>query len=174
MYLTQLDNGTFTGKIFLFGFIPIKYKNNAFFVDSISGHEVLIQKNLLNQKRELLAEKIEPQIISENWKSRLGKYEIANADKNDLPAGSDYELLVSNQFITLKYKSLLVEQTIEVPLYIINDKQAYVLGIGRNAGDNLQISRNKKGEEVIKIYGYELKKMINSDLSQLKNISKVQ
>lgn len=153
--MLPVSSNVFLPKIMLFGFIPIKMKKARFIFENIDGEEVLTLKEKGSPK-ELTATKLSSQPVNDVWRDRLGTYEIVNALEGELNFFKDFQLKEENGILILSFEQVNNGQKLSMALEIINDERARIGGLGRYAGQSLQIKQDH-----IKIFGFDLKKISN-------------
>ena len=153
VFLKMNDQGTFTPRIRLFGFIPLTQKKQQVKFKEIEGiNSVLLFSN--NNKDSLIAGiKVKKAEIKDIWKKRLGKYTIIN-DNSDFKLVNNIEILINNEFLFLKGKDF-TGGSLRMLINPISDNEAIVEGIGRSTGYTLTFKDNK-----LYFSGLKLKKQI--------------
>jgi CubicO group peptidase (beta-lactamase class C family) len=70
--------GYYTMKAYIFGFVPIKIKDQAFYFEKMEGKVFVKALNLSNNSTEYIGYKVDENKISESWKDAKGKYKVVN------------------------------------------------------------------------------------------------
>jgi CubicO group peptidase (beta-lactamase class C family) len=153
--LLAVGENTFIPKIMLFGFIPVRLGDTRFYFETIEGHKVM---TLLEEgdPKELMAEKLETKIISNNWKNRVGKYEVANPNPQERSLFKGFELVVEDELLIFKLEQPDTKQKMKFVLDIIDEERAKIAGLGRYGGQSV-IFENK----LLHVFGFQLKRIIN-------------
>ncbi|MEQ9405473.1 MAG: serine hydrolase domain-containing protein [Cyclobacteriaceae bacterium] len=150
--LIPVGGNTFIPKPILLGVIPIKLNENRMYFESIAGHQVMTQIEL-NGTKELVAEKVELPVISEEWKKRLGNYQRTDLMDGELSFFIDFQLKEKDGLLIFSLKQSTNGQTLEMVLDIIDENRGKISGLGRYAGQSLQVENDQ-----LKIFGFSLKK----------------
>ncbi len=144
-------------KILFFGF---KIKKVRFIFKEINNEKVLIKEEVESGDKIIFGQKIKKQKIPESWKKRIGKYKIVNNKINELNILKNIEIYEKNGFLIISYKIISEKNHKMTPcLKIVSDKLAYVAGLGRQAGQSIQVIKNDKGQEHLYFYGFKLQKI---------------
>ncbi|MTI40498.1 serine hydrolase domain-containing protein [Fulvivirga lutimaris] len=153
--LLAVGENTFIPKIMLFGFIPIRLGDTRFYFETVAGHKVM---TLLEEgdPKELMAEKLERKQLSDAWKSRVGKYEVANNDPSERSLFKGFELVEEDGLMIFKMEQPDTKQKMGLVLDIIDDKRAKTAGLGRYGGQSVLYDK-----ELLHVFGFQLKRIIN-------------
>uniref|UniRef100_UPI00404ADEDF serine hydrolase domain-containing protein n=1 Tax=Fulvivirga sp. TaxID=1931237 RepID=UPI00404ADEDF len=153
--LLAVGENTFIPKIMLFGFVPIRLGDTRFYFETIGGHKVM---TLLEEgdPKELMAEKLEPKTLSNNWKNRIGKYEVANPDPNERPFFKGFELVEEGGLLIFKLEQPDTKQKMKFVLDIIDEQRAKTAGLGRYGGQSVIFDK-----DLLHVFGFQLKRIIN-------------
>jgi CubicO group peptidase (beta-lactamase class C family) len=150
--------GHFSLRYRLFGLIPIKLgalEKMTFSLASIEGRKILVLTH--NGKRHLLGEKIEPFPISEVWLKRVGEYALVNAG-NYHPVIERAQLRYEDRFLMLDVRIPLLGdygvERLQFAIQPVSDKEAILLGLGRNMGETIQVVSDH-GVERLRYSGVE-------------------
>ena len=149
--LLPVENNVFIPKILLLGFIPIKLKESRFLFENIEGYSVMTQMEIGSGK-ELLAVKIDPYPISNNWKNQLGKYEVVNKLEGEVDFFQEFELIERDGLLIMLFKQ--DKQKVEMALEVIDDSYSKVSGLGRYSGQSLQVKSDQ-----LQFFGIQLQKI---------------
>lgn len=132
---------TYDVRLRLFGIVPIKVKDVVFEFVSKEGRVFLRQVDIDRRAPEYLGERIDRPQMTAAWKSALGKYTLTNPipahnERFDY-ATANIQLVERNGWpvISIKTKGMKYEMA----LTIVSDKLAITGGIGRHAGDPVQL-----------------------------------
>lgn len=107
--------------------------------------------------------KIKPVNIPESWIQRIGKYKIISQTNSD-PIRS-FEIVYNEKEKILLANLILKigqEMKISLPIQPVTDKEAIIMGKGRNLGETIKaikINQKSVSEEVLKYSGYTMKKV---------------
>jgi len=162
--LLPVDEATFLPKIKLLGFIGIKMRKMRFVIKEIDNHKVVIINDIADKgSSDIFGIKIEKQQVSEAWKQRLGKYEIANNRAGDFVLFDNFELKFVNDFFLFSSQLTIDgKPTLEPVMVVVSDELAYIAGLGRQGGYAVQAKRDNQGNEYLYFSGYKLiKKSLN-------------
>ncbi len=153
--LLAVSENTFIPKIMLFGFVPIRLGDTRFYFETIEGHKVM---TLLEEgdPKELMAEKLERKMLSDNWKNRVGKYEVTNSDPNERSLFKGFELVEEEGLLIFKLEQPDTKQKMKFVLDIKDEQRAKTAGLGRYGGQSVMFDNNQ-----LHVFGFELKKIIN-------------
>jgi CubicO group peptidase (beta-lactamase class C family) len=124
--------------------------------ENIAGHEVLLAHS--NGRAILAGEKITPVPLSAAWLSRLGEYEIVNAEEGSAFQPDRIALKERDGFLVVEATVRdLSSDPIRMAVAPVSDTELVVLGLGRQMGETLRIVPATDGEQVL-YSGYVLKK----------------
>ncbi len=155
--LTPRQDGTFSVKYLLFGFIPIEippYDEVVFSFQDISGYHVLAEER--GNKRALMGTRIEPVAIVPVWQDRLGLYENVDHYGDGMYVKS-IELSMRDGFLLADVAFVDIEETTHrLALQPVNDTEAIVMGLGRNRGDTITF-RGGHDSVMLHAYGYDFR-----------------
>jgi len=125
----------------LLGIIPIKVKDVFFEFVKKEGRVFLRQVNVARGAPEYLGERIDRPIITPTWQRIMGKYELTNPipshNKRFDFANADIRVVEHDGWPVLSMKTPGMKY--ELSLTILSDKLAVTGGIGRQAGDPVQL-----------------------------------
>lgn len=155
------EKGYYSLKALLFGFIPIKVKDQALYFEKLNGKTYIKGLDLKKKTSENIGSSIEQVPITTSWKSAIGKYTIVNA----IPCNEcskmginftnlGLEVEEENGFLkfTLKGKDTGINNTLFASPE--SEKCAISVGIGRGNGETFVILENGS----ILYSGFEFKK----------------
>jgi CubicO group peptidase (beta-lactamase class C family) len=115
-----------------------------------NGREVMIARR--GDREMVLGEKAPPLEPSQPWGSRVGAYEILNADPG-FPV-VDVEIKLREGRLCFRYRMPhLTSAAIQVPLRALSESDAIILGLGRTRGETLRVVRDAEGEERLRFSG---------------------
>jgi hypothetical protein len=165
--LLKAESGTFRLKpVSVDEFIPCKVAsseecemmtNRRFLFKDIKGYHILFSENAA-RSRKPLAYKLGPQIITEIWKNRLGKYEIVGYQLGGKETFSRAEISLTDRQV-LQLKIFYTSGEYVYYLRSENENELVVCGFDDvSGGDSLQFSRDK-GIERLRIYGLTMRKI---------------
>jgi CubicO group peptidase (beta-lactamase class C family) len=153
--------GHFSLRYRLLGLIPIKLgalEKMTFSFSSVRGRKILVLTR--DGKRHLLGEKIEPFPVPEVWLKRTGEYALVNAE-NYHPVIERAQLKVEDNFLTLDVRIPLLGdygvERLQFAIQPVSDKEAILLGLGRNMGETIQAVTDH-GVEKLRYSGVEFVK----------------
>ncbi len=143
------SEGFYRLKAILFGFIPIKIKDQVFYFERINGNVFIKGLNLKDNSTEYLGYKIEHTQISESWKNAFGNYKVINA----IACHECEKMGVTFNRLTLNIseKDGLLKMSLGgkgAEMYdklfatCESEKCAITIGIGRGNGETFQILEN--------------------------------
>lgn len=146
---TLQKEGYYTMKAFLFGFVPFKIKNQAFYFEKLNDKVYVKALDLTNNSTEYIGCKLEAGSISESWKKAAGSYKVINAipcvecSKMDLNF-QNLTLDVSEKdgFVYLKLGGKDVGINENFYAIVESEKCALSVGIGRSNGNTFRILEN--------------------------------
>ena len=151
-------SGQFSVRYRLLGLIPIKLgqlERLTFSLASIQGRKILVLTH--KGKRHLLGEKIEPFPVSEVWLKRVGEYVLVNAE-NYHPVIERAQLKYEDNFLMLDVRIPLLGdygfERLQFAIQPVSDKEAILLGLGRNMGETVQVVSDH-GVERLRYSGVE-------------------
>ena len=153
--LTPRQDGTFTVRYLLFGFIPIAaapFDELSIAFDDIAGYSIIA--GIKENARVLMGTRIEPVAIPAVWHTRQGRYENAGHGQDgiyvkSIEIGNRDGFLLAE--ITLTHPE---DQTMTLALMPVNETQAIVMGLGRDRGYTYTFSH--RGDSVmLHAYGYD-------------------
>lgn len=156
-------NGTFSTRVMLLGFLPIKVPGLGaleFGFQNIDNHDLLIVHQ--NGGTGLLAEKVKVETVPEAWQKRVGIYQIINMGK-DYPLIDDLHLEYNNGILQMSaaspyYQEMGVNTRLQMVLKPISDTEAIIFGLGRNKGETIRVVSTNEGEQIL-YSGYILQKV---------------
>lgn len=165
--LLKAEFGTFRLKpVSVDEFIPCKVAsseecemmtNRRFLFKDIKGYHILFSENAA-RSRKPLAYKLGPQIITEIWKNRLGKYEIVGYQLGGKETFSRAEISLTDRQV-LQLKIFYTSGEYVYYLRSENENELVVCGFDDvSGGDSPQFSRDK-GIERLRIYGLTMRKI---------------
>lgn len=143
----------------LLGLIPIDLGELSRFGirrEIVDGHELLRATDGVHEL--LVAEKVIPEPISPAWRSRLGRYQIANIG-DDVTMVDNIELREEGGLLLIDYR--LVEfggARVSNVLRPISDNEAVLAGLWRGMGETVRVAVNGGVEQLV-YSGYRLKKL---------------
>lgn len=143
----------------LLGLIPIDLGELSRFGirrEIVDGHELLRATDVVHEL--LVAEKVTPVSISPVWKSRLGRYQIANIG-DDVTMVDNIELREEGGLLLVDYR--LVEfggAKVSNVLRPISDNEAVLAGLWRGMGETVRVVVNGGVEQLV-YSGYQLKRL---------------
>jgi CubicO group peptidase (beta-lactamase class C family) len=150
--------GHFSLRYRLFGLIPIKLgalEKMTFSLASIQGRKILVLTH--NGKKHLLGEKIEPNPVSDVWLKRVGEYSLVHAE-NYHPVIERAQLKAEDNFLMLDVRIPLLGdygvERLQFAIQPVSDKEAILLGLGRNMGETIQVVSDH-GVERLRYSGVE-------------------
>lgn len=123
--------------------------------ETMQGQQVMIQTQTDGSK-DLIGNKVYLKPINKAWKNRVGKYKIINALPGEDLLFVNYELVHNKGYLTLKVRKNIGNGAVFMAVQPLDNQKAYTLGIGRQGGNYLYFSKNKQGQEVLNIHGYQL------------------
>lgn len=158
----KANEGFYRLKALLFGFIPIKIKDQVFYFERLNGTVFIKGLNLKNNSTEYLGCKIEKTKISDSWKKSFGNYKVINA----IPCSECEKMGIDFNHFTLEISEkdgLLkmslggkgVEMSDNLFASCESENCAITIGIGRGNGETFQILENGN----IYYSGFEFKRM---------------
>lgn len=156
------EAGYYTMKAFLFGFIPIKIKDQGMYFEKLNGKTYIKGIDLKNNTSEFIGYKLEELPISKSWKNALGEYKVSNA----IPCEECGKMGVDFKNLTLEVteKDGLLHFALKGKDVGIKDnyfafseseKCAITIGIGRANGDTFLL----QADDTIFYSGFEFKKV---------------
>jgi CubicO group peptidase (beta-lactamase class C family) len=114
------------------------------------GREVVIARR--GDREMVLGEKAPAPEPSPSWGSRVGAYEILNADPG-FPV-VDVEIKLREGHLCFRYRMPhLTAAMIQIPLRAVSESEAIILGLGRTRGETLRMVRDETGEEQLRFSG---------------------
>lgn len=149
------ENGVYTPKIKVLGIIPIKLKKVHFEFLQVDSFRCLVQVTPGKIVRQMIGVKIKNRELTEIWESRLGRYSILSENKDAYNLVSDFELINEQGLLILMVKDKLEKQQLRIVLKIKSDNFAISEGLGRYAGNAMQVIK-EDGKEILEIYGFRL------------------
>lgn len=143
------EEGYYTMKAFMFGFIPFKIKNQAFYFENLNGIVYVKALNLSDNSTEYIGCKLEAASISESWKKSFGSYKVINAIPCDECPKMDLnfqnltlEVSEKNGFLYFKLGGKDVGIDENFFAQVESEKCAISVGIGRSNGNTFRILEN--------------------------------
>ena len=122
----------------------------------VAGHEILKASTKGNDL--LIAEKIQPVPVSEQWLKRVGKYTIENLG-DDFPVFEKIRLRYDDGLLLLECSMpLLFKGTVSYPLKQISDMEVIIAGLGRGMAETIRVA-TVNGTEMLSYSGYLLRKI---------------
>lgn len=129
-----------------------KSKRAWFFLEEIGGEKLFIQSMPWGDL-VIIGQNVNRKPIPDKWKERIGKYNIINQDKDEISLINNLLLKEKNGFLVLEYKyhdAFGNTSPVEMALDIINDSEAFVLGLGRGGGESVTFNlENDNNYEVL-------------------------
>ncbi len=114
------------------------------------GQDLLLAE--FDGKEILLGNKIDPPLAGQDWRKYLGQYRIINPDKEF--TFDEFSLSEENGVICLHYNApQLSERRVRLPLKPISASEAVVQGVGRGAGETVEIIEIN-GKSCLRFSGY--------------------
>lgn len=150
--LIPVAENTFLPKIILLKVIPIKLSDNRMHFENIGGYDLLTNSEEGSEK-EMMAMRLLPQVITSEWKSRTGEYQIKGLLDGEIKFFDNFHLVEKDGLLVFSFEQVSNGQKIEMALEIINNHRAKVAGLGRYAGQSITYEN-----EILKAFGIELKK----------------
>lgn len=151
--LIPVENNQFIPKVILLHLIPIRLGDQRVMFEEVDGYPVMTSLEEGSPK-ELIAARFDKQKISEEWKSRIGDYEIINPLPGEVPFFKDFSITEKDDLLVFSFKTTSDGQNIEMVMDFINDERAKVAGLGRYGGQSIIYK-----DGIIKAFGNELKKI---------------
>lgn len=136
------EDGSYSMKAILLGFIPMKIKGQSICFEKIDGTVYLKGRNSRNNSEQFVGNKLENNVVSESWKAAEGKYEVVNA----IPCEEckEMELIFTNLKLKVREKDGLMfismngkDVGIEQDFYAFNESENTLIstGVGRGNGE---------------------------------------
>jgi CubicO group peptidase (beta-lactamase class C family) len=135
-YIVPEDDHSFVPAKRVLGKI-VKSEIMWFFLEEIDNEKLFIQSMPWGDL-VIIGQNVIRNPIPENWKNRVGKYEIINLDENEIQLINNLEINEKNGFLILEYKyhdAFGNPSPVEMALDIKNDFEAFVMGLGRGGGE---------------------------------------
>lgn len=149
------QDGTFTVKYLLFGFIPMDgspFDEHGIAFDDIAGHRVVAA--IRGNERLLAGTRIEPVPIPAAWQDRLGRYKNAGHGHDGIYVQS-IELRRHGAFLCADVTfTHLEDDTMTLALMPVGETRAVVMGLGRNRGDTYTFTGSGDSAR-LHAYGYD-------------------
>ena len=158
--LVPYAEGSFGLQYRLLGFIPLslgELDQVRITRKTVAGREIIAAHY---QGQDLLVGvKVEPRPMTEEWRKRLGDYELVDLREGDIQI-SDIRLVEENSLLILEYKTPeYSKQTLRTALAVVSDTEAVVLGLGQGAGGTIRVV-NSAGEERVRVSGFEARRLV--------------
>jgi hypothetical protein len=144
----------FIPKIMLLGFIPLKLSETRFTFEEVAGHRLITQSEIGSTK-DLMVTWVEPYPLSSDWQNRLGEYRVVNKLDGEVDFFTDFELCEEKGLLVMKFRQ--GSQDIEMALEVTDSRRAKVAGLGRYAGQSLQVR-----EDGLLFFGLNLQKKLKN------------
>jgi len=153
-------NDVYDAKVYIFGFIPIKIRNQQFSFVKI-GDEIFLKVKLLNLGfSEYIAAKSTTNIVSEAWQKRVGTYH-ATGMLFDVPKDFPFDtkslkvkISMKDNFLIVRFRGINRNLQTDVVLTPLDDQNAVSKGFGRNTGTSITVLPNGNlfigGFEIVK------------------------
>jgi len=147
LYKKEKSDSVYLAKAKLFGIISIKMKDVGFKFEAIENQTYLKQINTQTQRGSYIAVKTEFPLVTNNWKERLGKYDVLEpyfkCEKCVLadPTGLTLKLTLENEILKVETNGKSPYGS-NVYLLPISSAQAVTTGIGRGTGETLYMLPN--------------------------------
>lgn len=136
------DDGAYSMKAILFGFIPMKIKDQSLRFEKLDGEVYLKGINTKNNSEQFVGKKLANTTVSASWKAAEGKYVITNA----VPCEEckKIELNFDNLTLEVKEKEGLMWLSLDGKdvgigqnFYAFNDSENTLIstGVGRGCGE---------------------------------------
>ncbi|MEO0898983.1 MAG: serine hydrolase domain-containing protein [Bacteroidota bacterium] len=130
-------NQTFLG-------IPLRSSEKAYFFREVNGHQVIT--TLGSNGESLVGIKQQSNPIPEEWEKACGKYWPENAENEYLL--QNFSLVKENGFLLIKARLFGQKPVKKLGLNPLSKHAAVVYGLGRNAGDRVEIIQ-EKGQTIL-------------------------
>ena len=160
-YIVPQDDHAFVGAKRILGFMA-KSKKTWLFLEDIAEEKLLLQAMEWGDIAIVGQQVKDKKQIPNEWKTRMGKYQIINQPNTELKMIDSFELVEKNGFIVLKYKYNAVFDNsagVEMALSIASENQAYTRGLGAGGGECVKFDKSAKGRETFLYCGLELQKI---------------
>ncbi len=142
------EPGHYTGKIFLFGFIPIRKLNEEYTFVKVNNEVYIKSINKRLDIEKYLSKRTKPADLPANWRKKIGSYVITGISYNrkTLPVlvseGMQLKLYLDKGFIAMKIKGKTEDMNERYYLDVLSDKVAVIGGIGEESGSTVRILDN--------------------------------
>lgn len=155
------ENNTFGIKFRLLSFIPIgigALSDIRLSLEKVDDKEVLVFNNHSGDKM-FFGTKFKSEPIDENWKSRIGKYEVVNLE-DDYQIIHDMEIKEDNGILYMEFIPKLYEKfPLRMPLKVLNKEQAIIEGYARWQGETIHFAELQEHGTSFLHLGYLYKKV---------------
>ncbi|MES9956442.1 MAG: serine hydrolase domain-containing protein [Sedimenticola sp.] len=121
----------------------------------VDGRQVMFARK--GDKQVLLGEQVPTEAVPGRWLKRIGHYRLTNPDQQ-FPV-TDIQLRHQNDLLWLSYRvPRLMRGRVNLPLVVISDTEAVILGLGRTRGETVRIEFID-GTEYLRHSGYISRKI---------------
>ncbi len=143
------DDASYTMKVMLLGFIPIKIKGQSILFEKLDGTVYLKGRNSRNKADQFLGKKLETTVVSDSWKAAEGSYTVENAIPCEECA--KLEMIFANLTLEVSEDNGLVSLSldgddvgIKQRFYAFNDSEKVLIsiGVGRGCGETFVLQED--------------------------------
>lgn len=137
-----------------------KLKSRYFLMEEIDGEKLFIE-SMPWGSLSIIGQQFTPKPLIGNWGKAIGTYYATDSSTNSPQMISKVELTNRNGLTMLKYTlhEALYAQPVETALHPIENNMAYIVGLGRNCGEQIILAQDSISHEyMISFAGLRFKK----------------
>lgn len=163
-YLIPHGKDVFVPAKRILGFMA-KSKSRYFFMEEIEGEKLFIESTPWGSL-VIIGQQFTPKPLSPEWKNAVGNYIAMDINPDNLQMISNLELLENNGLMLLRltYNEAFYTGIVETALQPIDENTAYIVGLGRNGGEQVKLDLvSEKPQTIISIQGQRFQQKSDSN-----------